>query len=163
MNLAQLSDRFEIRDLIVRYANALDARSFQWLDEIFTPDAYVDYRATGGIDGPYAKIREWLPGATGAFPHMCHLVGNIAVTLDEDTARAHAVPESGRSAPARRRQPGDVPRHVVRGRAHPHFLGLAHEAAGAGRLHPAQRALAPHPDARRHVALIPTKPKDCPC
>jgi hypothetical protein len=91
MNLQQLSDRFEIRDLITRYANALDSRSFQWLDEIFTPDAYVDYRATGGIDGSYAKIREWLPGATGAFPRMCHLVGNIAVTVDKNQARARTL------------------------------------------------------------------------
>jgi hypothetical protein len=91
MNLQQLSDRFEIRDMIVRYANALDSRSFEWLDEIFTPDAYVDYRATGGIDGPYATIRAWLPAATGAFPHMCHLVGNIAVTVDQDKARARTL------------------------------------------------------------------------
>ncbi len=91
MNLQELSDRFEIRDLIVRYANALDARRFEWLDEIFMPDAYVDYRATGGIDGPYATIRAWLPDATGAFPHMCHLVGNIAVTLEQDRARARTL------------------------------------------------------------------------
>ena len=91
MNLKQLSDRFAIRDLIVRYANALDSRSFEWLDEIFTADAYIDYRATGGIDGNYAKIREWLPPATGAFPHMCHLVGNIAVTVEGDRAQARTL------------------------------------------------------------------------
>ncbi len=91
MNLNELSDRFAIRDLIVRYANALDSRSFEWLDEIFTADAYIDYRATGGIDGDYAKIRGWLPPATGAFPHMCHLVGNIAVTISGDRARARTL------------------------------------------------------------------------
>jgi SnoaL-like domain len=91
MNLQQLSDRFAIRDMIVRYANALDSRRFEWLDEIFTPDAYVDYRATGGIDGSYPTIRAWLPDATGAFPHMCHLVGNIAVTLEQDRARARTL------------------------------------------------------------------------
>jgi hypothetical protein len=91
MNLQQLSDRFEIRDMIVRYANALDARRFEWLDEIFTLDAYIDYRATGGIDGRYAQIRAWLPPAVSAFPHMCHLVGNIAVSLAADTARARTL------------------------------------------------------------------------
>jgi hypothetical protein len=91
VNQQRLSDRLEIREMIVRYANALDTRSFQWLDGIFTPDAYVDYRATGGIEGPYAKIREWLPPATGAFPHMCHLVGNIAVTIEGDQARARTL------------------------------------------------------------------------
>ena len=63
MSLQQLSDRFEIRALIVRYSNALDARRFELLDEIFTPDAYIDYRATGGIDGRYPQIRSWLPPA----------------------------------------------------------------------------------------------------
>lgn len=91
MNLRELSDRFEIRDMIVRYANALDARRFEWLDEIFTPDAYIDYRPTGGIDGNYARIREWLPPATGAFPHMCHMVGNIAVTVTGDSAKARTL------------------------------------------------------------------------
>ena len=88
MSLAELADRFAIRDLIVRYANALDTRRFELLDELFTPDAYIDYRATGGIDGRYPQIRGWLPGAVSAFPHMCHLVGNIGVTLAGDEARA---------------------------------------------------------------------------
>jgi hypothetical protein len=68
MSLQPLSDRFEIRALIVRYSNALDARRFEWLDEVFTADAYIDYRATGGIDGRYPKIRAWLPPAVSAFP-----------------------------------------------------------------------------------------------
>lgn len=91
MSLQQLSDRFEIREMIVRYANALDTRRFEWLDEIFTPDAYIDYRATGGINGDYTKIRAWLPPATGAFPHMCHLVANIAVTVEGNRASARTL------------------------------------------------------------------------
>ncbi len=86
MSLPQLSDRFEIRALIVRYSNALDARRFEWLDEVFTADAYIDYRATGGIDGRYPKIRAWLPPAVSAFPRMCHLVGNIGIRLDGERA-----------------------------------------------------------------------------
>ena len=91
MNPGQLSDHYEIRALIVRYSNALDARRFELLDEVFTPDAYIDYRATGGIDGHYPKIREWLPPAVNAFPHMCHLVGNIRITLSGDTAAARTL------------------------------------------------------------------------
>jgi hypothetical protein len=79
MSLQQLSDRFEIRALIVRYSNALDARRFEWLDEVFTADAYIDYRATGGIDGRYPKIRIGLPPAVSAFPHVPP-GGNIGVT-----------------------------------------------------------------------------------
>ena len=91
MNPQQLSDRFEIRSLIGRYSNALDARRFELLDEVFTPDAYIDYRATGGIDGHYPQIRNWLPPAVTAFPHMCHLVGNIDITLEGDQATARTL------------------------------------------------------------------------
>jgi hypothetical protein len=91
MSLTELSDRFEIRALIVRYSNVLDARRFELLDEVFTPDAYIDYRATGGIDGRYPEIRKWLPPAVNAFPHMCHLVGNIGISLHGDTAAARTL------------------------------------------------------------------------
>jgi hypothetical protein len=91
MNPQLLSDRFEIRALIVRYSNALDARRFELLDEIFTADAYIDYRATGGVDGRYPQIRKWLPPAVTAFPHMCHLVGNIHIHVSGDTAQARTL------------------------------------------------------------------------
>jgi hypothetical protein len=91
MSLQALSDRFEIRALIVRYSNALDARRFELLDEVFTADAYIDYRATGGIHGRYPQIRQWLPAAVTAFPHMCHLVGNISIRLRADAAEARTL------------------------------------------------------------------------
>ena len=53
--------------------------------------------------GATRQIRAWLPPAVSAFPHMCHLVGNIGVTLDGGSrAGAHAVPEPGGGAPAGR-------------------------------------------------------------
>lgn len=91
MSLQQVSDHFEIRQLITQYSNALDARRFELLDEVFTPEAYIDYRATGGIDGRYAQIRKWLPRAVTAFPHMCHLVGNISISVSGDTAQARTL------------------------------------------------------------------------
>jgi hypothetical protein len=91
MNPQLLSDRFEIRALIVRYSNALDARRFELLDEIFTADAYIDYRATGGVDGRYPQIRQWLPPAVTAFPRMCHLVGNIHIHVSGDAAQARTL------------------------------------------------------------------------
>ncbi len=102
MNAAALSDRFEIRALIVRYANALDERRFERLDEVFTADAYVDYRATGGIAGPWGEIRTWLPPAVTAFPHMCHLVGNIGIVLDGDRAQARTLCLNPVEVPLRR-------------------------------------------------------------
>lgn len=50
-SLAEIPDRLAIRQLIVDYSSAIDQRRFDDLDPVFTPDAYIDYRATGGVDG----------------------------------------------------------------------------------------------------------------
>ena len=39
LSLEEISDRLEIEQLLVDYASAIDQRSFDDLDRIFTPDA----------------------------------------------------------------------------------------------------------------------------
>ena len=75
--LRVLADRLELEQLVVRYAYAIDERAFERLDDLFTPDAYIDYRAMGGIDGRYPQIRAWLPQALGVFPAYMHFNGNF--------------------------------------------------------------------------------------
>ncbi|WP_043114038.1 nuclear transport factor 2 family protein [Solimonas soli] len=84
--LRELADRLELERLVVRYAYAIDERAFERLDDIFTPDAYIDYRAMGGIDGGYAQIRAWLPQALGVFPACMHFNGNFLFEIDGDRA-----------------------------------------------------------------------------
>jgi SnoaL-like domain len=91
LSLQELSDRIEIQELMIRYSNAIDRRDFDRLDAVFTPDAYIDYRALGGVDGRYPMIKEWLGPALAHFPHYCHLIGNIEITLSGDTARARTL------------------------------------------------------------------------
>ncbi|HEY7995956.1 MAG TPA: nuclear transport factor 2 family protein, partial [Steroidobacteraceae bacterium] len=91
MSLQELSDRMEIEQLIVHYANSIDQRDWDGLDQVFTPDAYIDYRKLGGIDGRYPQIKAWLGTALGHFPHYCHLVGNIEITLAGDTASSRTL------------------------------------------------------------------------
>lgn len=43
----------EIQQLLVAYSTAIDRRQFDDLDAVFTPDAYIDYRAMGGVDRHY--------------------------------------------------------------------------------------------------------------
>jgi protoheme IX farnesyltransferase len=66
MSLQELSDRMEIEHLIVHYANSIDQRNWDGLDQVFTPDAYIDYRKLGGIDGRYPQIKAWLGTALAA-------------------------------------------------------------------------------------------------
>lgn len=85
--LQRLADRLELEALVIRYANAIDRRDFASLDSVFTADAYIDYRAMGGIDGPYPVVKQWLPQALGHFPGYMHLVGNCEFQIDGDRAR----------------------------------------------------------------------------
>lgn len=86
LSLPEISDRLEIQQLLVDYATAIDQRRFDDLDRVFTPDAYIDYRAMGGVDGPYPQVKAWLAEVLPNFPAYYHLVGNIDIRLSGDTA-----------------------------------------------------------------------------
>jgi hypothetical protein len=86
MSLAEISDRLEIQQLVVDYATAIDQRKFDDLDAIFTPDAYIDYRVMGGIDGQFPEVKAWLAEVLPNFPAYYHLVGNFDIRVSGDTA-----------------------------------------------------------------------------
>ena len=54
MSLQEISDRLEIQDLMVRYSYAIDNRDWDALDDVFTPDAHIDYSVFGGSVGTLA-------------------------------------------------------------------------------------------------------------
>jgi hypothetical protein len=84
-----MSDRLELQDLLIRYSEAIDRREFDELDVIFVPDAYIDYRDTGGIDGQYPQIKEWLAETLPTyFERNAHMLGLPAIKLTGDTATA---------------------------------------------------------------------------
>lgn len=84
LSLQEISDRLEIQQLIVDYANAIDAHDFDALDDIFTPDAFIDYTELGGIKGDYPEIKAWLKPTLGFFKHYNHLVGNMGIRVAGD-------------------------------------------------------------------------------
>lgn len=86
MDLAEIADRMAIQQLLVDYATAIDRRRFDDLDRIFTADAYIDYRAMGGIDGSFPEVKAWLADVLPNFPAYYHLLGNFDITLAGDTA-----------------------------------------------------------------------------
>lgn len=87
LSLAEISDRLEIQQLLVAYSTAIDRRQFDDLDAVFTPDAYIDYRAMGGIDGHYPEVKAWLAEVLPGFPAYAHMLGNfdVRITYDADT------------------------------------------------------------------------------
>lgn len=91
LSLAEISDRFEIQQLLVDYSTAIDRRRFDDLDLVFTPDAYIDYRAMGGIDGRYPEVKAWLAEVLPNFPAYAHMLGNFDVRIAGDTASSRTI------------------------------------------------------------------------
>ena len=84
--LEELTDRLEIDELLTRYATAIDNKTFDLLDDVFTPDAHVDYTSAGGVAGAFPEVKKWLSEVLPHFPAYQHVVGNRRVELDGDTA-----------------------------------------------------------------------------
>ncbi len=85
--LRTLADRAELQDLLVRYATAIDTRRWDGLDDVFLPDARLDYRSAGGIEGAYPEVRDWLAAVLPMFRVTQHLVLNSRIELAGDEAR----------------------------------------------------------------------------
>ena len=84
----ELSDRFEIQDLVYRYADLIDRKRFDELREVFTDDAHVDYSAMGGGVGNLEETIAFLQASLTdqLFPNSQHLNANVQVQVDGDTA-----------------------------------------------------------------------------
>jgi hypothetical protein len=86
LDIAALSDRIEIHDLLTRYTRAIDTGEWDRLDDVFLPDAHIDYSETGGLVGSYPEVKAWLAKMLPLFPRRQHLLGQSDVTLDGDAA-----------------------------------------------------------------------------
>lgn len=91
LSIEEISDRLEIQQLLVAYSTAIDARRFDDLDQVFTADAYIDYRAMGGIDGHFPEVKAWLAQVLPNFPAYAHMLGNFDVRITGDTATARTL------------------------------------------------------------------------
>lgn len=86
----EISDRIEIADLLTRYTLAIDRAEWDRLDGVFTSDARIDYSATGGTVGAYPQVKQWLAEMLPMFARRQHVLGQVQVRLDGDTATATA-------------------------------------------------------------------------
>lgn len=89
-DLRELSDRMEIADLITSYTRAVDTGEWDRLDAVFTPDAEIDYTASGGIRGAFPEVKAWLAEVLPRFVRRQHLIGQLEVVLGGDAATVTA-------------------------------------------------------------------------
>ncbi|HEX2894538.1 MAG TPA: nuclear transport factor 2 family protein [Marmoricola sp.] len=90
MDLQELSDRQEIVDVITRYTRAIDTRNWDGLDEVFTEDGVLDYSAVGGPADVLEVAKPWVEKGLSGFLRYQHIIGQVSIELDGDTARATA-------------------------------------------------------------------------
>ncbi len=86
LDLAQISDRIEIGDLLTRYSRAVDTGEWDRLDEVFLPGARIDYTATGGMAGRYPEVKVWLAKMLPLFPRRQHVIAQSEVEIMGDAA-----------------------------------------------------------------------------
>ena len=89
LSLQEMSDRLEIQDLLTSYCEAIDARDWGALDDIFTEDTIIDYTAAGGAKGNLPETKAYLERALKQFSGMQHMLGLpvIKITGDKATSR----------------------------------------------------------------------------
>lgn len=86
LTLQQVSDRFEIEDMLVEYCHIIDTQDIDRLDDIFSSDAWIDYTAMGGVAGNREQIKAFLKQALPAFSNTQHMIANYQIKLDGDRA-----------------------------------------------------------------------------
>jgi 3-phenylpropionate/cinnamic acid dioxygenase small subunit len=85
----ELSDRFEIQDLVFHYAHLIDSKCFDALrEDVFAADAHIDYSAMGGSVGDLEETITFLKASVTneLFPNTQHLNANVQVQLQGDEA-----------------------------------------------------------------------------
>lgn len=87
LGLQEISDRFEIQDLIVAYCYAVDSGDFDSLDACFTADAVIDYSEMVGVKGSLSEIKAFLSQSLGAVQAYLHAISTTQYTITGDTAR----------------------------------------------------------------------------
>lgn len=90
MDLRTVADRIAIDDLLTSYTVAIDTHDWDRLDTVFTPDAHLDYTASGGQAGSFPDLKAWLADTLPLFTAMQHFVTQKDVRLDGDEAHVRA-------------------------------------------------------------------------
>jgi hypothetical protein len=84
LTLQEISDRMEIQDLLYRYAELIDGKRFDELEEVFAEDAHIDYSAMGGSVGNREETIAFLKKVMPMFPHTQHSNANVQIRVDGD-------------------------------------------------------------------------------
>lgn len=86
----QISDRIEIEEILTRYCYAVDDREWDVYRGLFTPDAIIDDRVTGGIQSGIEEHIQYLRRALSNVVLSQHALSTVRIDLSGDTAQVRA-------------------------------------------------------------------------
>lgn len=86
----QISDRIEIEDVLSRYCYAVDDREWDVYRELFTADAIIDDRVTGGLQSGVEEHIRYLKRALSKVYLSQHAISTVLVDLDGNNAKVRA-------------------------------------------------------------------------
>jgi hypothetical protein len=90
MTLQDISDRFEIMDLLTSYASAIDNYNLDALDTIFCKDAQIDFSKAGGPRADLPTIKQFLKENLGVLPRQ-HMISNFQIQINRDEAKVRCL------------------------------------------------------------------------
>lgn len=85
MTLEEISDRFEIMDLLTDYCTAIDTSEIDSLDRIFAENARIDFSKAGGPCADLKTIKKFLKENLGNLPRQ-HMITNYKIQIRKDHA-----------------------------------------------------------------------------
>jgi hypothetical protein len=86
----QISDRIEIGEILTRYCYAVDDREWDVYRGIFTRDAGIDDRVTGGIESGIEEHIQYLSQALSKVVLSQHALSTVRIDLNGNTAQVRA-------------------------------------------------------------------------
>ncbi|MBS0604553.1 MAG: nuclear transport factor 2 family protein [Verrucomicrobia bacterium] len=90
MTIQEISDRFEIMDILTDYCTAIDEKRLAILDHVFTHDALIDYSKAGGPKADLQTIKKFLAQNLGDLPRQ-HMISNFKIQIRGDLAEARCL------------------------------------------------------------------------
>jgi SnoaL-like domain len=84
----EVADRLAIRETLAWYMRAMRDKDVDAMDDVFTPDAFIDYSAIGGTPGPWSDVKPWLRGMVVPVEFFSLYVGDVFPVFDADRDRA---------------------------------------------------------------------------
>jgi ketosteroid isomerase-like protein len=91
MDLGEISDRMEIQELMVTYCYAIDDHDWDALDDVFTPDAIIDYTEMVGVKGKLPEIKAFLAASMDALSGSQHIINTSKIVIEGDRAHGRTV------------------------------------------------------------------------